>query len=466
MNNITTILIVDDISTNIDVLANTLKDYKVLVAKNGARAIEIAKELKPELILLDIMMPEMDGFEVCKLLKLDADTADIPIIFITAKDHIQDEVDGLELGAVDFIHKPISPPIVLARIKTQIKLIEIQQNLVNKNKKIKQTLNELKETQSRLIQNEKLAALGEIVAGVAHEINTPLGAIKSTIDSQKISLDYFVENLLNFVTTNNNEQINAFMEIAKNIGVGSSSLTTREEREKRRVLEDDLISNSCSELIPYIDELIGMGIYSYDNILETLKQNKELKSVIGLLSELSDIYKSQLILNIATKKVHSIVKALQNYSRKNQFGAKTSTNLSIGIETVLAIYQYKIKNKVKVLKYYIDDDLVDVYEDELNQVWTNLITNAIQAMDGVGTLEITIKNIPLFVEVSIRDTGKGIPDENKDRIFDPFFTTKPKDEGTGIGLDISKRIIEKHKGSINFDSEVGKGTCFNILIPR
>lgn len=466
MKNNISILIVDDISSNIDVLANILIEYKVLVAKNGNRAIEIAKEQKPHLILLDVMMPDMDGFEVCKVLKSDSATADIPIIFITAKDEIKDEVEGLDLGAVDFIHKPISPFIVLARIKTQIKLIEIQQNLVKKNERIKNTLNELREAQSRLIQNEKLVALGEIVAGVAHEINTPLGAIKSTNESQKISLNYFLDNYLNIVTLLNKEQMHAFMEIANKIDIGISNLTTKEEREKRRILEEDLISNNSSEYIPYIDELIGIGIFSYNNHLEILKHNDDLKSVIGLLSELSAIYKSQMVLNIATKKVHQIVKALQNYSRKNQFGTKTLTNLSIGIETVLAIYQYKLKNSIKVIKYYINDELVNVYEDELNQVWTNLITNSLQAMDDEGILEITIKNIPRFVEVSIRDTGKGIPDEFKDRIFDPFFTTKPKDEGTGIGLDIAKRIIEKHNGSINFKSEVGKGTCFNILIPR
>ncbi len=466
MENKTSILIVDDVSSNIDVLANILMEYKVLVAKNGIRAIEIAKEQKPDLILLDIMMPEMDGFEVCRLLKLDDSTADIPVIFITAKDQVQDEVKGLELGAVDFIHKPISPPIVQARIETQIKLIEIQKNLIKKNKKIKKALHELRETQSRLIQNEKLVALGEIVAGVAHEINTPLGAIKSTNESQKISLNYFLENLLNLVTLLNKEQLHAFMKIANSIDSGSSNLTTKEEREKRRILEDDLKLNHSTVYIPYIGELIGIGIYSYNNDLKILKDSEDLKDLINLLSELSVIYKSQMIMNIATKKVHHIVKSLQNYSRNNQFGTKTSTNLSIGIDTVLAIYQYKLKNSIEVIKYYIDDDLVNIYEDELSQVWTNLITNSLQAMDGKGILEITIKKIPLFVKVSIRDTGKGIPDEFKDRIFDPFFTTKPKDEGTGIGLDIVKRIIEKHKGSINFESEVGKGTCFNILIPR
>lgn len=211
------ILIVDDIPSNIDILANILSEYKLLVANNGKKAIEIAKKQSPHLILLDVMMPDLSGFEVCALLKSNPETSDIPVIFITAKDDIGDEVEGLNLGAVDFILKPISPPIVLARIKTQMKLMEIQENLVKKNNTLKSTLDELRETQSRLVQNEKLVALGEIVAGVAHEINTPLGAINSTNESQINSLNYFLDHFLNIANLLDKEQIQAFMEIANNI---------------------------------------------------------------------------------------------------------------------------------------------------------------------------------------------------------------------------------------------------------
>lgn len=460
------ILIVDDTSSNIDVLASILTDYKVLVAKSGLAAMRIAKEQKPDLILLDVMMPEKDGFEVCKQMKSSHSTADIPIIFVTAKNQIEDEVKGLELGAVDFIHKPVSPPIVLARVKTQLNLIEFQKDLLDKNVKIERTLDELKDTQSRLIQNEKLVALGEIIAGVAHEINTPLGAIKSTNENLENSLNYFLDNFIKLKNLLNDEQMHAFMEIAINKDTYISNLSTKEEREKRKSLKDDLRLNNSSEFLPYIDELIGVGIFSYNKNLKTLKGIEDLDSVLNLMSELVAVSKSHMIMKLAIKKAQRIVKALHNYSRKNEFGTKTSTNLSVGIDTVLAIYQYKLKNSIKVFKYYIDDEFVNIYEDELNQVWTNLITNSLQAMDGEGTLEITIKNIPRFVKVSIKDNGKGIPDEVKGKIFDPFFTTKPKGKGTGIGLDIVRRIIKKHNGEIDFESEEGVGTCFNILIPR
>ncbi len=130
------ILLVDDTPENIDILGEVLKDYKKSVALNGEKALKIVRLKKPDLILLDIMMPEMDGFEVCRRLKSDPETADIPVIFITAKNSVEDETRGLELGAVDFIPKPISPPVVLARVKNQLDLLNARQKLMEKNEEL------------------------------------------------------------------------------------------------------------------------------------------------------------------------------------------------------------------------------------------------------------------------------------------------------------------------------------------
>ncbi len=130
------ILLVDDTPENIDILGEVLKGYKKSVALNGEKALKIVRLKKPDLILLDIMMPEMDGFEVCRRLKSDPETADIPVIFITAKNSVEDETRGLELGAVDFIPKPISPPVVLARVKNQLDLLNARQKLMEKNEEL------------------------------------------------------------------------------------------------------------------------------------------------------------------------------------------------------------------------------------------------------------------------------------------------------------------------------------------
>ena len=174
------ILIVDDTPENIDILGEILFNYKKFIAINGERALKLAKEKQPDIILLDIMMPGMDGFEVCKRLKSDDSTKNIPIIFITAKNQIEDEVKGLELGAVDFIAKPISPPIVLARVNNHLELKNSREKIEIQNKELSEALKELKDTQNQLILSEKMAALGQLVAGIAHEINTPIGAINSS----------------------------------------------------------------------------------------------------------------------------------------------------------------------------------------------------------------------------------------------------------------------------------------------
>lgn len=460
------ILIVDDTSSNIDVLANILTVYKILVAKNGSTAIRVAKEQKPDLILLDVMMPEIDGYEVCKLMKSDSEISDIPIIFITAKNQIQDEVKGLELGAVDFIHKPISPSVVLARINTQLTLIEYQKDLVNRNVELKNTLNELKETQSRLVQKEKLASLGELIAGITHEINTPLAAINSSLESQAKSIGYVLNKHRNVTMSLTEKQADAFKKLTTSIYKPNLHLSTKEERLKRRVFEEELLSNNADVYLNHTNQLVSAGIYSYEEELEVLKNCTNINELIELFVELSSIFKAQNILSLASRKVSRIVGALRKYSRSRKDDTKSLAKISDGINNVLTIFEYKIKNSITIEKQFSDCKEIEIYEDELNQVWTNLINNSIQAIDGEGKIIIKIDDFDSFVKVSFKDNGKGISKENIKKIFEPFFTTKNKEEGTGIGLDIVKRIIEKHDGNIRVESEVNQGTEFIITLPR
>jgi signal transduction histidine kinase len=135
-----------------------------------------------------------------------------------------------------------------------------------------------------------------------------------------------------------------------------------------------------------------------------------------------------------------------------------------GIETVLTLYYNMLKHGIEVVREYESKPVITCYPDELNQVWTNLIHNSIQAMDGRGKLTISVSENDNNIAISITDTGKGIPDDIKDRIFEPFFTTKPQGEGSGLGLDIVRKIIEKHGGKIDFESRPGN-TKFVIYIP-
>lgn len=457
------ILIVDDTPQNIDVLGEILKEYKKFVALNGEKALKIAEAKLPDIILLDIMMPGMDGFEVCERLKSDPKTKDIPVIFITAKNQIEDETKGLELGAVDFISKPISPPIVLARVKNQLELKNSKNVLESKNNELESTLDELKRTQSQLVQNEKMAALGQLVAGVAHEINTPLGAIKSSNNSIDGELDYLInEAPKNLGKTDLNDTKMA-IELISNC-TSRTNLSSREERQLRREFRNQFDEHNIERSEDIAEALVTVGLNKLDPELITLIQKigfDALKTVINILS----LKKSSNIINIAIEKVGKIVFSLKNFSRHDHSETKALANIKDGIESVLVIYHNLIKQGVEVERNFNYDERIMCFEDQLNQVWTNLIHNALQAMKNNGKITISIDKIDEFVKVSISDNGPGIPKEIQSKIFDAFFTTKPAGEGTGIGLDIAKKIIAKHNGKIDFDSSPEKGTTFNVYLP-
>jgi signal transduction histidine kinase len=164
-------------------------------------------------------------------------------------------------------------------------------------------------------------------------------------------------------------------------------------------------------------------------------------------------------------RVAKIIFALKSFSRFGGVQVWTAADLAEGLETVLTIYQNQIKHGTELVRRYEDLPRVRCLPDELNQVWTNLVHNALQAMDHKGTLTVGLRREGSDVLVSVSDTGCGIPEDIRARIFDAFFTTKPAGEGTGLGLDIVRKIIDKHHGRIDVESEVGVGSTFTVRLP-
>ncbi|MEG4999317.1 hybrid sensor histidine kinase/response regulator [Microcoleus sp. B4-D4] len=461
------ILVVDDTPANLRLLAGILngKGYKVRPVPNGELALSAAKGMPPDLILLDIMMPEMNGYEVCEKIKADERTRDIPVIFISAINDVLDKVKAFAVGGVDYITKPFQMEEVLVRVETHLAMCHLQKKLQEKNDQLTVTLDELQATQHQLVQSEKMAALGQLIAGIAHEINTPLGAIRSSIGNITNFLDNNLESLPVFFKELSAERQHDFLSLMYSARQQNYSLSTREKRELKRGLKQQLDSEQIDNADSLANILVNIGLQgNLDQFLPLLKDPKS-ENIIKTAYDFASIHRSAKTIATATERAAKVVFALKHYARYDVNSEKIQVNIMDGIETVLTLYQNQLKQGVETVRNYEAElPMVFCYSDELNQVWTNLIHNALQAMDNQGTLTIDIQQQDTKVVVKITDSGKGITPEILPRIFEPFFTTKPAGEGSGLGLDIVDKIIKKHQGKIDVKSVPGQ-TEFIVSVP-
>ncbi|MCP4105992.1 MAG: HAMP domain-containing protein [Desulfobacteraceae bacterium] len=318
--------------------------------------------------------------------------------------------------------------------------------------------------QERLIQSEKLAAMGNLIAGVSHEINTPVGAIKASVGIIEDSLLRIFDHLPRlFQIISEDQQKNFFVLIRKSSESGAV-LSSKEERRLRKNLSAILEELELENADSIADTLTDIGIYDeIENFLPLLR-HPENQLILETAYDLSSLVRSAQNITVATERAAKVTFALKSYAHFDRGGEMIRSELSQGIETVLTLYHNQLKQGVEVIRNYEKFQPVPCFPDELNQVWTNIIHNAIQAMDGKGKLEIDVHQKEGYAVVTFVDTGKGIPEEIRDKIFDPFFTTKSAGEGSGLGLHIVKKIIDKHNGEIRVESESGK-TVFSFFIP-
>ena len=337
--------------------------------------------------------------------------------------------------------------------------------LSEKNAELANTLQELKRTQKELIQSEKMAALGQLIAGVAHEINSPLGAIRSSVQNIADFLGEQLQQLPIFFKQLSPERQQDFFALLHKSSQETDSLSSKEKRQLKKLVQRQLESEGIDDADSLACTLLDIGICNNIEAFLPLLKDSENPHILEIAYQFATVQKSTKNIITATDRAAKIVFALKSYSRYDQSGSKAIANITDGIDTVLTLYHYQIKHGVEVVRNY-GTDLPSVlcYPDELNQVWTNLLHNALQAMGNKGVLKIDVKHQDNTISVSITDNGPGIPPEIMPRIFEPFFTTKPPGEGSGLGLDIVHKIIEKHQGQLQVESVPGQ-TKFTVSLP-
>ena len=345
-------------------------------------------------------------------------------------------------------------------------IIATQHHEISENyAKLEQTLEHLQTAQRELVQSEKMAALGQLIAGVAHEINTPLGAIRSSVTSIDGFVNQYLVEIPKFFQSLTRERQEDFFALLHHSTQQQDLLTSKEKRKLRKGLTLQLQQAMISHAELLADKLIEVGIYDAITPWIPLLQSDDNQKVLDMAYHIISLQKSTATIIAASDRAAKVVFALKNFSRFDHSGKKALAHVADGIETVLTLYYNKLKFDVEVTRKYAEIPKIYCFPDELNQVWTNLIHNALQAMDNHGLLTIQTEIENHNIVVSITDTGKGIPENIRERIFEPFFTTKPIGEGSGLGLDIVKKIVTKHDGRIELQSEVGKGTTFKVMLP-
>ncbi|GAB4178509.1 MAG: AAA family ATPase [Coleofasciculaceae cyanobacterium] len=340
--------------------------------------------------------------------------------------------------------------------------LEIQ--VAERTQELAQALDDLKATQDELIQSAKMAALGQLIAGIAHEVNTPLGAIRSSAASVSQFLSQTLEELPELLQSLPSEQVENFLALLQRSLKSESNLSAKEERQLKRTLIRQLEDEDIEDADDFADSLMDMGVYQELEPFLPLFKRPDGLEILELAYRVTELQRGMQTISMATDRASKVVFALKTYARYDSSSEKVPTKLIEGIETVLTLYHNQLKQGVKVIRNYIELPPILGYPDELNQVWTNLIHNALQAMDNRGTLTIDVMHQEGEVKVSITDNGKGISAEILPKIFEPFFTTKPPGEGSGLGLDIVRRIIKKHQGRVGVDSVPGK-TTFTVFLP-
>lgn len=417
------ILIVDDSKINQIIAKDTLQKYDITAdlhfANDGQEALDVIYQNAIDLVLLDIIMPHKTGIEVLQYMT-DYPLENPPdVIMLTSISDNATLLSCFEKGAIDYIRKPFDDVDFVARVKSALRnikqkkqIIESAVELAEKNRQLYDANQKIQEAQYYMVQKEKLVAIGQLAAGVAHEINNPLAFVMSNFSN----IEGYADDLISFFTWFEN-----------------------------------------------------FGEALEDGIQTEIKKHWEKYDVAFILEDLPDVVKES---HSGLKRMAKIVTSMRNFSRISESDSYEYVDLNDILEEVLMVTNNQIKYVAEVERNYGDCPLVYCNKGEVEQVFVNLLVNASHAIKDMeytdmGRILVETIHTEDTVMVKISDNGTGMDEKTLSKIFDPFFTTKPVGTGTGLGLSISYNIIvDKHKGKIEVESEKGMGTTFTISLPK
>jgi signal transduction histidine kinase len=405
------ILVVDDNSVNRSMLAEHVAalGHTAATAENGRQALERLREAAFDLVLLDVLMPEMNGFEVLRRMRADEGLQQIPVIMISGLDELASVVQGIEEGAEDYLSKPFDPVLLRARIGASLEKKRLRDAERRRAEELEQALQQLNATRDRLVVQQKMASLGALTAGIAHEIRNPL----------------------NFVTN--------FARVAVEL---VDELRTLLAGQAGRV--EPAVAAEAEELLGHLQENVGK-IHEHGLRADAI--------VHGMLLHARDQGGERTRTDL-----NALVSEYVNLAYAGFRGQDATFQVTVETDLDRTLPPLEVSPR----------DLARV----LLNLAQNAFYAAHQKRGHAGTgftphVEVRTRNLPDSVEIRVRDNGDGIPAAVRDRLFTPFFTTKPAGAGTGLGLSISYDIVVRmHKGNLRVESEEGSFAEFIVTLPK
>jgi signal transduction histidine kinase len=412
------VLVVEDNAEMRALLASILgRRYRVRTAPNGRLALEAVRARRPHVVVTDVMMPEMSGTELCRALRDDPATRPLPVVLVTSKAEREAKIEGLELGADDYVTKPFHPRELLARVGALVRLEELRADVADRNlaleranAELERALRELRDAEVQLVQAERLSAVGELAGGVAHEINNPLNFARNAL----VALRTYVDDL-------------------RAVARAAADLDLRDREKLASQLAD----------------------------LERLLAEVGVERVAAELAELVAIATEGL------DRTERLVAELRDFASP-RVGGEGAADLCACLSSTLALLRHAAEAAGVKVEADLPEGLPRArgHARALNQVFLNLLKNALDALEGSeGRVRVRLREEGGALAVDVEDDGPGIDPALRERLFEPFVTSKPAGKGTGLGLSISRRIVSECGGTIEVREAPGRGACFTVRVP-